>query len=155
MSDPTVQFPDADGPQRKPVSRLRRAIFTWIVVAACISLSYWLALHGLDTKVADTVASGLLSLGTFLAISYVGASAMDYSLGPFIFGKGTGGYGGGGGYGRYGGSSYGANSYGQNYPGRAPVPIHSTPLTSHPVPPPPPRDDDAKPKMMPADQGDN
>ena len=72
---------EQDKPRKSGVSRLRRAIFTYVTVAACITLSYLLAMKGADTKVAQVVADGLITLAMWLALAYVGASAIDYSLG--------------------------------------------------------------------------
>lgn len=64
---------------KSPVSRKRRAWFTFCTVGACITMAFSLAIRDVDTKVAQIVADGLISLAMWLSIAYVGASSVDYS----------------------------------------------------------------------------
>lgn len=120
----------SDDQQQTPVSRLRRAIFTYVTTAVCIGLSFGLALRGVDTKVAQTVSEGLISLATWLAIFYVGASSVDYSLGM------------------------GLPAFLTRKRGKGKTQQDDEDEEDAAPPPPPRVDDDARPRVLPSEEGD-
>jgi hypothetical protein len=63
------------------VSRKARRLFTYAVVGGGSAAALFLALRGVDTKVAQTVADGLMTMVLAVACTYIGASAMDYTVG--------------------------------------------------------------------------
>lgn len=68
------------GAKRKKgeVSRLRRAIFTWVVVACSIVLPSTFVFSNKEGKLVETVADGLISMGMLVASVYIGGSSADF-----------------------------------------------------------------------------
>lgn len=63
------------------VSRSKRRGFTYAVVGGSTVIALFLALRGVDTRVAQIVAEGLMTMALATTCTYIGASAIDYSIG--------------------------------------------------------------------------
>jgi hypothetical protein len=66
-------------PPQQPVSRVRRAIFVFLVMAICLGGAIGLALWGPATGTAENTARGLIGIAQTVVVAYLGASVVDRS----------------------------------------------------------------------------